>query len=254
LAKYAEWLLTLRAKKYTVIDLHAATRKHLTTMRKEDPAYRVANDGIHPNANGHLVLALEILKAWNAPTAVKDIKIDVKAELARAPGAPPAQPGVNITSVRRNGVAFKTTLPHPMPADPAWTERVKEVERFDERVNRYSLKVEGLGGFLAIRIGDPKTGLKRVPIRADQIAKGTDLARVVNAIPDPKGAEIWKRIAEKNRILGLAWLTHVGHKRPNTPIGLPFEEARQKAAVLDRQIRKLCAPEEINIGIGPFGK
>ena len=37
-----------------------------------------------------------------------------------------------------------------MPADPACTPRALEIEKFSERVNRYALKVEGLGGFLGI--------------------------------------------------------------------------------------------------------
>jgi lysophospholipase L1-like esterase len=254
LTRYSEWLLTLRQKKYTVIDAHAALLKHLKTMRKEDPAYRISGDGIHPNANGHLVIALEILKEWQAPTAVKDIAIDVAKELLRGAAAPPTQPGVTITSVRRNSVSFKFTLPRPMPADPAWTPRVREIEKFDARVNRYSLKVEGLGGALAVRVGDLKDGVRRVPMRGDEIAKGIDLADLLRITPDPKVAEIWKLIDQKNRILGPAWLTHVGHKRPDTPKGLPFEEASRKAATLDVDIRKLCAPTEINIGIGPFGK
>lgn len=253
LTKYSEWLLTLRQKKYTVIDAHAALLKHLETMRKEDPAYRVSGDGIHPNANGHLVVALEILKEWQAPSAVKDISINVPQELLRAPDAPPTQPGVSITFVRRNFVGFKSTLPRPMPADPAWTPRVKEIEKFDERVNRYALKVEGLRGFLAIRVSDLKDA-RRVPIRGDEISKGIDLAALLKINPDSKSPEIWKLIDEKNRILGPAWLTHVGHKRPDTPKGLPFEDAGRKAAVLDAEIRKLCAPAEISIGVGPFGK
>jgi lysophospholipase L1-like esterase len=254
LTKYSEWLLTLRQKKYTVIDAHAALLKHLETMRKDEPAYRFSGDGIHPNANGHLVIALEILKEWQAPTAVKDIAIDVAKELLRGDKDPPTQPGVTITFVRRNSVSFKSSLPRPMPADPAWTPRVKEIEKFDARVNRYALKVEGLGGFLAIQMGNPKEGGKRVPMRGDEIAKGIDLAELLKITPDPKTPEIWKLIDEKNRVLGPAWLTHVGHKRPDTPKGMPFEEASRKAAALDADIRKLCAPTEISIGVGPFGK
>ena len=67
-------------------------------------------------------------------------------------------------------------------------------------------------------------------------------------------AEIWKLIDEKNRVLGPAWLTHVGHKRPDTPKGAPFEEASRKVAALDQEIRKLCSPAEYRLGIGPVGK
>src|ERR1022692_5138502 len=165
LTKYSRWLLTLREKKYMVIDAHAALLKHIGTMRKEDPAYVVSGDGIHPNANGHLVIALEILKEWKAPTAVMDIAIDVIQD-------PPTKSPVKITCLRTNLVGFKFALPRPMPTDPAWTARAKEIVKFDERVNRYGLKVEGIGGFLAIRVGNLKAGGRRVPITSDKLSSG----------------------------------------------------------------------------------
>jgi lysophospholipase L1-like esterase len=247
LTRYSQWLLTLRDKKFTVIDAHAAVLKHLEAMRKEDPAYRVSGDGIHPSANGHLVIALEIFKEWKAPAAVVDIAIDVKKD-------PPTQSDVKIISVRKNGTAFSFLLPRLMPTDPAWTPRAREIEKFDATVNRCSLKVDGLGGFLAIRVGNPKEGGKRLPIRADEITRGIDLANLLELSADAKTAEVWKLIAEKNRLLCLAWLSHVGHKRPDTPKGMALEEARKKAAALDVEIRKLCQPAEITMGIGPFGK
>jgi hypothetical protein len=246
LTRYAAWLVTLREKKYTVIDAHAALLKHIATMRKEDPAYCVSADGIHPNANGHLVIALEMLKELKAPTAVVDIAIDVKND-------PPTKSDIKIILVKKNSAAFTFSLPRPMPVDPAWTARAKEIEEFDARINRHALKIEGLGGFLAIRVGDPKAIVKRVSIRADEIAKGIDLAKVLDVSAD-KSAAVWKLIDEKNRILGPAWLTHVGHNRPGTPKGLPFEQALKKAAGLDEEIRKLCQPTEVRLGIGPLGK
>lgn len=247
LTKYSEWLLTFREKKYTVIDAHAALGKHLETMRKEDPAYRVSGDGIHPNANGHLVIALEILKEWKAPSAVKDIAIDLGQD-------PPTQADVTFTRRGKNFAGFKFALPLPMPADPAWTPRVREVEKFDERVNRYALKIEGPRGFLAIRVGGLNKDARRVPITADKLSKGIDLAELLKLSPNPNTADAWKLIDEKNRILGPAWLTHVGHKRPDTPKGMPFAEASKKAADLDENIRTLCRPTEYSLFVGPFGK
>ena len=244
LTRYSEWLLTWRDRKYTVIDAHSALLKHLETMRKEDAAYCISSDGIHPSANGHLVIALEILKEWKAPTAVKDIVIDTSKGEAK-------QSDVKISVVRRNLVAFSFSLPLPMPADPAWTPRAREVEKFNARINRYSLKVQGPDGLLAIGVGKAGAGGKPVPIRADELAKGIDLAEVLKLPQGTKTAAVWKWIDEKNRILGPAWLTHVGHQRPDTPKGMPFAEARKKAALLDAEIRNLCMPAEISLEIGP---
>lgn len=253
LTRYSEWLVTLRAKKYVVIDAHAAVVKHLATMRTTDASYRVSGDGIHPNANGHMVIALELLKALHAPSAIRDIVVNVPKEMQRGPNDPPTDPNVKVKSARRNGVSFSFTMPLPMPTDPAWTAAAKELEKLDERVNRASVKVEGLGGFLAIRVGNPKEGGKRMAITSEKLANGIPLTNLLSVDQD-NAKKVWKLIEEKNRLLGLAWLTHVGHKRPDTPKGISLDDARKKAATLETEIRRLCTPPEVSVGVGPFGK
>ena len=51
---------------------------------------------------------------------------------------------------------------------------VREFEKFDEKLNRYTLKIDGMKGFLAIWAGDPKEKGVRVAIRADEIANGIE--------------------------------------------------------------------------------
>jgi lysophospholipase L1-like esterase len=228
LTRYADWLVTLREKKYPVVDAHAALLRHLAAMRKADPAYRVSGDGIHPDANGHLVIALELLKELKAPAAVTEISIDLT-------GKP--------------GLKFSRAIPLPMPTDPAWSPKVIAAEKFGERVNRYPLKVAGLSGDLMIRAGNDK----RISVSADAIARGVDLADLLRP-PAETTAAVWKKVEQKNSVLGLAWLTHVGHKRPDTPKGLPLAEATEKAAALDREIRQLCKPTEVTLEIGPAVK
>ncbi len=247
LTKYSEWLLTLRAKKYIVVDAHAALLRHIQAMRGTIPDYRISGDGIHPDANGHLVIALEILKAWNAPSAVKEIVIDTMRD-------PPTESDVKVNAARGSFASFTFSLPLPMPADPAWNPKTREIEKFDESVNRYVLKVDGPRGLLTIREGPPKGRTRRTNTNADELAKGINLAELLKLSPNKTTADVWKRTDEKNRIMGLAWLTHVGHKRPDTQKGIPLEEAKKKAAALDEEIRKLCKPAEITLGIGPIGK
>lgn len=45
---------------------------------------------------------------------------------------------------------------------------------------------------------------------------------------------------ERQRLLGLAWLTDVGHKRPDTPKGIPLAEAKEKATKLEEELRRLA--------------
>ncbi|MDA0345874.1 MAG: SGNH/GDSL hydrolase family protein [Verrucomicrobia bacterium] len=46
-------------------------------------------------------------------------------------------------------------------------------------------------------------------------------------------------VSERQQLLRDAWLTHCGHKRPNTKTGFPLEEAQKKAAPIWEQIQVL---------------
>jgi lysophospholipase L1-like esterase len=49
---------------------------------------------------------------------------------------------------------------------------------------------------------------------------------------------VMKKIEDRQRMLALAWLTDVGHKRPDTPKGIPLDEAKKKAAETEAEIRE----------------
>jgi hypothetical protein len=74
-----------------------------------------------------------------------------------------------------------------------------------------------------------------------------DLLTLKDLSTNRRSAELWKLVAERQRLFGLAWLTDVGHKRPDTPKGIPLEEAQKKAAELEKQIRKLAEPAKITL-------
>lgn len=50
-----------------VVDLHTVTTEALLRAKKDDPAYAFAPDGVHPQEDGQLLMAAEILRAWGAP-------------------------------------------------------------------------------------------------------------------------------------------------------------------------------------------
>ncbi len=53
------------------------------------------------------------------------------------------------------------------------------------------------------------------------------------------GAEILKLVQVRQKITKDAWLTHIGHKRPNMKQGLPLEEALAKSKEIEHQIKLL---------------
>jgi hypothetical protein len=64
LAKYAEWL-NERAQQdgWHVIDLHTAMAKEVAARRKSQANFTFAGDGVHPNKEGHWLIAQQII-AW----------------------------------------------------------------------------------------------------------------------------------------------------------------------------------------------
>jgi lysophospholipase L1-like esterase len=55
----------------------------------------------------------------------------------------------------------------------------------------------------------------------------------------PNGDAILKLVAERQQLMKDAWLTSTGHQRPEMKVGLPMEEARTKAAAIEKQLKRL---------------
>jgi len=59
---YSDWLLSLRyTQNWKVIDLHWPMKKYQEDQRMLNPEFAFAKDGIHPNDEGHFIMAREIL-------------------------------------------------------------------------------------------------------------------------------------------------------------------------------------------------
>ena len=227
LTKYSEWLLTLREKGYPVADPHSAILKHLETMRKDEPNYRVSGDGIHPFRNGHFLIFRELLKA---------LEIPVKTDAQR--------PKINM---EKNTLGLTTHL--PMPLDPTWHKNFVQVEKVIDTVGDDVLFLGGISKkkSLSVLEGD-KTLFTRT--EAEWIS-GVSLRANPDFGPNKKANEVLKLALEKQKVLGLAWLTDVGHKRPDTPKGIPLAQAETQVAELDKKIRELSKPSQTLLRLVP---
>lgn len=76
---------------------------------------------------------------------------------------------------------------------------------------------------------------------ARTIADAWGLKIQEDGTPDhANGAAILKAVQKKHAILRLAWLSHVGHKRPGVPMGVPIEDAEKQAATLTAEAQGLA--------------
>lgn len=69
---YSKWMLARRGEGWAVADLHGPMNRHLAEHRRQDPAYKLAGDGVHPGDTGHWVMAQPLLRYFGAPPAVAD--------------------------------------------------------------------------------------------------------------------------------------------------------------------------------------
>jgi lysophospholipase L1-like esterase len=241
LQRYAEWLRGLRSQGLMVIDVHTAVRRHLDAIRATDPDYRLADDGVHIGRTGHWPIAQEILRAWNAPADVDEAAIDARALKA-------VKGQLDELSAEGGVLRFRWRTRLPMPADPGWDSRLAKQQRLAERVNRHRLAVTGAAQErYELFEGDHHLG----DVSGKQLAEGVDLLVYKELSTNRRAAELAKLLEQRQDLLGRAWLSDVGHKRPNTPKGLPLEEARQRAAALEAEIRKLAQPVQISLRLSP---
>lgn len=61
LTRYSKWLLTKRAAGWDVVDFHGPMRKALDEGRAKNPAFSLSSDGVHPDRQGHWIMARELL-------------------------------------------------------------------------------------------------------------------------------------------------------------------------------------------------
>jgi len=83
LDRFSEWLLAQRAAGWDVADLHGPMNRWLAEQRERGPNFNYTKDGVHPDANGHWVMAKQILLHLGA----KDVE-NVNSPAAMLAGYP----------------------------------------------------------------------------------------------------------------------------------------------------------------------
>lgn len=81
LKRYADWIMQQKNRVDMVIDIYTPIEKHLSEHRKKNPNYALAGDGVHPNKEGHKIIAAAILKASGLamPKQWDDVRIKLIA-------------------------------------------------------------------------------------------------------------------------------------------------------------------------------
>ncbi|QOV88023.1 SGNH/GDSL hydrolase family protein [Humisphaera borealis] len=133
LAAYGDWLLSQRSAGWEVIDLHGPMTKAIADGRTKDPKFKFSGDGIHPNADGHLVMAKAILAGLTPP-----VEIDTKTY--GDPGDPKSKFSQVEKLVRERGRilldAYLTDAGHkrPMKAGLPMPEALAKAAEIEKKI------------------------------------------------------------------------------------------------------------------------
>jgi lysophospholipase L1-like esterase len=132
----------------------------LTKAFAEDhlAAQMLVPDRVHPELYAHLLIAMAVLKAWNAPALVSSTNINAKQLSADG------SEGVTISSLQRDNKAVswqseEDALPLPLVENNAGIQYIKRICEMVVTLNREPLKVEGLAaGDYRLTIDDTTVG------------------------------------------------------------------------------------------------
>ncbi len=236
LGRYATWVLGQGSEVDAVVNLHAPINEFYLEYRKVDPQFK-SGDGVHPKPFGHWLIAREILRAWNL--------LD-QNDVAKFDAATGKVSTGNIGQVEQQDgeTRFEWTTRIPMPTDPKWEVLPSAIQNDFGKYHRFALIVTGLRDEqYDMYTGDTLLGR----VTRDQLQGGVDLRQFSGFGPNKAAAELLDVTLERHRMLSAAWREHVGHKRQNTPSAIPLDEAKAKAAELDRRIDELAQPQKLKL-------
>jgi lysophospholipase L1-like esterase len=172
LDRYSEAAKQLAAREQLpVIDLHTVTTEALMQAKKNDSSYTFLQDGVHPEADGQLVMATEILRAWGAPAnGIETTKIDVLTPLA-----------IDHQSVDKT---ITVNLPLPWP-EPLPSDKLRAVWPQIEQMGRVTLHVPHLApGTYKVSVD----GAEARGFTADELARGIALNQLSKKSQDESRA------------------------------------------------------------------
>ncbi|MER3426477.1 MAG: hypothetical protein C4334_00025 [Pyrinomonas sp.] len=136
LDRYSEAAKRIAAREgLPVIDLHEATTSALREAKQINASYSFVPDGVHPEADGQLLMAAEILRAWEASPDGMELTRSVALDAD----------GSAIVNVN-------APLPWPSPAP---SKEMQQVRPAIEKLGQVRLRIVGLpAGHYSVRVDD----------------------------------------------------------------------------------------------------
>jgi lysophospholipase L1-like esterase len=202
LLRYSQFVKELADReKLNVADLNAPVVAALEKAKASDAelAKKIVPDRVHPGPGGHLLMAGELLKSWNAPATVSTVTFNASAKKL------PDTRGTKISGLKTGDEISWTQLDEalPMPVDlndPVVALAVKSSD-FIQTLDQQPLKVTGLtSDNYSLKIDGDEIGA----FTKEQLAEGVNLA----TLPTPmakQAAEVHKLTLQHNNVHFQRW-------------------------------------------------
>lgn len=178
-----------------VVDFHAPMTAFNAKMQANDPRYTIVGpDRVHPQAQGHLMMAWLFLKTQGAPALVSDVVLNAEADAEKSATVERAE-NATVSELKKdaNGKISCTILEKalPFPMDAEAYPVLKELPIVEE-LNQETFAVKSLSaGNYELKIDGNAVGT----YTAEELAQGVNLAM------NPKTPQFQQ--AENVRKLGL---------------------------------------------------
>ena len=205
LTRYGQWVQETAAKDHqTVADLNAPVTAMLSKANAADPALaqKIIPDRVHPGPAGHLIMAEAVLKAWNAPALVTEVRID--AAHRRVVRADNTEVSELKTGKAVSWTQTDKALPLPVDTgDPAVALALKSSE-FIAALDQEPLTVTGLkpGIHYTLQIDGTDSG----EFTAEQLAQGINLATLATPMAQ-QARRVLKLVGQHNDQHAMRWRT-----------------------------------------------
>jgi lysophospholipase L1-like esterase len=187
LVKMSDYLATLAAREHFLLaDFNTPVVKMLEKANAEDfeIAQKIIPDRVHPGNSGHLIMAEQLWKAWNADGEVSQVDISasgLNVVTGRIPNRKVKLEDVKLGETM-SWTSTEESLPMPVDMNDPPTDLALRSTHFNEDYNNEGLRVPGLKpGSWALRIDGQQVKV----FTAEELAAGVNLA----TLPTP----MWKQ-------------------------------------------------------------
>jgi lysophospholipase L1-like esterase len=221
------------------LDLNAPMTEINERMQQADSTFTLCGgDRIHPDNDGHMVMAYLFLKAQGlAGREVAAIDIDASEALVKAVG------NCTVSGLEKTpeGIRFNylaKSLPYPLDTVArGWgsknaQSKVSEVVPFMEEMNSETLRISGLTGNYRLLIDDEEIGIWP----AEAFAEGINLASLSQTPQYQQALKVMflneERLEIEHRFRDYMWIEYALFKEPE----MRFADNRKSIQILDENL------------------